>query len=230
MSLANRTITKHILSKAFAGVNSVPDWVENYPIGVAPTGSPYLDSVRFSLFDNINIGSVEEYLELGPYINSTVSVSNNVKIAKTNINGRKTGPVKQFISQNDYNIIFNIDIFGEFSPEGPLDDNININQVGRTNRNEEYRGNYYPDAELQKINEFLNRFYSDDTIQYINVESSYLNDNFNISRIIPHSIKTKQNHKFTNTYSLIIKAYSEFSDDDPSIDQEIIPAQSSMFK
>lgn len=242
MDLINKTRLKFVASKIASGINNVPDWQDNDPIGYAKTGVPIFDDVSFSLTDNFDFFTrsvsndfyidefgVKQYINpnfsnsndiLGAYTNCTITIANSANVSRTFINGRKGGSVKQITSPGDYEITFNINIFSDYSnlnqPEGTL------NEVGYNfGKPQRAFGNYYPNMELEKINTFFNKFYTNVTLEDVKVKSNYLNNNFGIMKIIPYSFNTMQNHDYTNTYNLIINAYSQFDDD--SGKNEIIP-------
>lgn len=229
--LTNITRTRYGISKAASGTNLIPDWQENEPIGIAKTGAPFFDSVTLGLIDiPIATATNPEYYDdeliVGQYVNSVISVSSSAQISKTFVNGRRGGSVKQITNQGDFDITISLNIFSDYHTEELSDQGPAYTRpVGRviSRRGSTLFGNYYPDKELAKIINFFNEFYTNRTWQYVNINSLYLNNDFNITKIIPYSIHTSQNQNSTNMYSVIINAYSHFDDDPNIVTDEIIP-------
>lgn len=238
-NVTKQTISNTINSKINSGMNNLPDWVTNYPVGTTQLGTPYFDSVKF-LLDNSN--------ETDEYINTVISVTNSANVARSFINGRKGGSIKQMVGEGDWDITFNIKIFSDFLIDSnrQLNDNITIQKVGTgfnsnlsinstgININDplspifqrvqpHYQGDYYPNDSLSRLISFLTKFYQDQNFINIKVESLYLNDIFNIYNIVPYSINTQQNTEDTNMYNIIIQAYSDFADNTNDYSEEIIP-------
>ena len=227
-------------SKLQAGNNNLPDWIVNSPVGNTLIGTPYYDSVKFTL-DALN--------ESDEYINTVIAVSNSAQISQTYVNGRR-GSVKQMINESDYDIAFNIKITSPFT----LDKSPNLNyfkqQVGKGNitgiaggifqaagqvindplsvaRGDlmsvgGYQGDYTPDLEMYKLLNVINTFYNNTSYANIKVDSLYLNNVFGIKYIVPYSVQTQQDPESTNTYNIVINAYSDIVDNE-LYESEIIP-------
>lgn len=241
--VTRRTVAQHVWQKVNAGNNTMPDWVINSPVGVTKLGTPYNDSVTFSL---------DDYTTTDEYINSLISLSNNANITQTYVNGRKGGSIKQITGESDWDIIFNIKVFAEYSfDRGDIgnhgDDMLEIQRVGNGSADNtiqkigqfinspfettfgnktviEYMGDYNPNFELSKLINFFNKFYSDEKYNNVKVNSLYLNNIFGIYNIIPYSIQTQQSVDETNVYNITINAYSDINDSDiQNYESEIIP-------
>ena len=52
-NLANKTAIKYGISLGTAGLNAIPNWIENDWVGVSYLGVPYSDAIEFSLVENI---------------------------------------------------------------------------------------------------------------------------------------------------------------------------------
>lgn len=224
--LRDKTALRDAASKLGAGLNTVPDWTENMPVGISATGVPFFDSVTFSLVDLSTDTFYGPSFQgvIGQYINSKISVNNDATVSRTLINGRKGGSVKQLIAQDDYLITFDITIMAEYSAMFHNADNTLYKNNGLTGLTMPSYGNYYPNGEMQKIMSFFKTFYEDITYQHVWVKSNYLNSVFGITKIIPYSINTQQDHEVTNSYKITINAYSEFNSED--IADSIIPKES----
>lgn len=222
-------------SKINAGNNNLPDWVIDAPVGITKLGTLYNDSVKFILDD---LNKTEEF------VNTLVSVSNSASITRTFINGRKGGSIKQIVGEGDYEVIFNIKIISEigFNVGNFINSNVIVKPVGNGNPlgganlgnfiSEPLsiptpmfplQADFHPNVSMTNLIQFLTKFYQNPSYSNIKVESLYLNDIFGIYNIVPYSINTQQNHESTNTYNIIISAYSDNSNDSDTYSNEIIP-------
>lgn len=231
-NITKRTTRRLIFSKLTSGSNSFPDWLENSPVGTSSLGTPYYDSVRFILDDDL---FSEEY------VNSLISVTTSAEISRTYVNGRK-GSIKQITNEGDYEITFKIKIFSEF---GYTTSDVTRRRVGRglpvpqigtfsdrvgfrpdfasfVTERKQYEMASTPNSNVRELVDLINEFYNNSEYVNMQVESLYLNDVFGIYNIIPYSIITQQNYDEINSYEIVIQAYSDFQDIE-NVEQEIIP-------
>jgi hypothetical protein len=204
--LALKTAAYWTFHNATAGLNNIGNFYENLEDNIIKspiTGQGVWDYVKFSLSKDIFIGE---------YINSTISIQNNVEVSRTFINGNTNGSIKQLINTGDQDITIVLNIFSPFQiGDMQLDNNAQLNIKSGGSKK---FGNYYPNDELKKIYNFFNSFWNNNTYQKVDILSGYLN-NLGINEIIPYSISTGQNHSVTNSYSITIKAYTDTNTDDP---------------
>lgn len=206
-------IGQKVYTKLSSGSHLIPNWLVNEEVGLTGLGTPYYDSVKFKL-DDLN--------ETPEFIESVISISNSANISKTYINGRKSS-VKQITGFGDYEITFNIKLVSpkevskyDIIPGTQIQEvGIGVPIVNATD--------YAPNTELRNLINFFNIFYANMSYKNIEVKSLYLNNAFGITNIVPYSISTQQNIDSTNTYNIVIAAYSDFAEDTSTYSNEIIP-------
>ena len=217
---------QQLFSKTHAGNNGLPDWVTTRVDGYTKLGTPYFDSVRFTLDENNFTNK---------YISCLISVVNSTNIVKSFVNGRNGGSIKQLVGEGDYDIVFNIKIISDFSINngdingtevtkvGNGDGDTTVNKIFQGKNNfsnfdtksnmnpgfSKYQGDYLPNEEIRYLTNFFSKFNKDYNYKNIGVESFYLNDCFGINSIVPYNITTSQNNESSNTYNYIISAYSD---------------------
>lgn len=223
-------ISQKVYSKGLSGSHLIPNWLVNEEVGLTGLGTPYYDSVKFKL-DDLN--------ETPEFIESVISISNLANISKTYINGRKSS-VKQITGFGDYEITFNIKLVSPHT----LGTDSSISNIENAIKNKSntlppppytevqkvgiggvsYKSaDYVPNTELRNLINFFNIFYANMSYKNIEVKSLYLNNAFGITNIVPYSISTQQNIDSTNTYNIVIAAYSDFAEDTSTYSNEIIP-------